>query len=1081
MASRVIKEPLNGGINQVKHPLLLRAGELQRATNCILRPGDTALHKAPGRTSYGTVRSVSVDSTTHANLTLTSDSAAFGTDLSAVTFNANDNVLTRAAGWGAAEVGQSIWGTGIPTGAVIVRLGVDGSTTKIEISSNTTAANTGGGGGQTVTFSDYYVGTWITGNGISLYTAIASIQSASSLTLSAAATTGSVKTNRTFSEKIVGLRVLTFNHGYTDLMIAKCQDKLYRSNFTSVAGGASFTELASGLSNNALSILDSIHFDENRYTLLTGYDIPRILFYTDDGTSKTVQLRTLGMFPVPEAAFIGPIRVDGTWSNLTDLGDGFYYFLVTEVAKFNDGSEVEGTYTGDPQIAKITNHETDAIQITYFGTGGRPVNDGNYGKNRATHWRLYMSTKQSEELPVPDLADFVRIGSDIPISFTAPDTYTTDAVTLKDANPFVAGFASVLATDGSYAALFPSSSVNALAQSPYVVQSVTCTISGNTLTATTGDFTNVKVGMYIQNGSNYIPFGAYVKSKTSSTVLIMSETATTTITGETVWFGNDNTFNGAYSLCPVNPDGGGTNHRSGIFRNFGIKNIGSFSTATITGIEVHVKGAFNEAGSTDTGFVVEVSRDSTTFSNTNTVVAFKKHNIGEFSPSLEKVGGEFDLWGVSGWDPNDFIDGATKFGVRLRKIYGGDGEKWTHLIDGVKVIIHAGGHSINLEGDNFRTITTSDQLGVAFSTGANGPPPTASTGDLFEGMLILNDKENENIIVGSLPGEYEAFPDAYHIPIGSKDRDTITLLRRLNNMLIVGCKSSVKRLNYFPRETDAEFSKGRCYEDLTLDHGIVGPRAAKIIDLPDRGAVLAYLAHNGLHFTDGTITHFLNDDIDWENLIEPAYIDQSILEVYPRLNLLALYYVPAGVSQTRIISVMYFSYHPIHVKEGTKLPAVGPTSVEVGSTVRTLLTGKNYLLTGHNLDGKVYLEDSGDVDASGYTLIEPSIRTRQFFSADLGRTGRVSRLFVFADPQGTSTTGGFTCMLTRQNQGEAATNVESVLDRTTEIGGIIELWADNAGETFYLTLDKSESASQTSALDIHFVGLEWTASYNDLN
>lgn len=1061
MPSGVTKEPLNGGISQIKHPIMLQPGELQRATNCILRPGDQALHKAPGRTAYGTVRSTSIACNTHSTTQLTS-AALFGTDLATVTITKDSNVLTKAAGWGATAVGQSVWGAGIPVGSVVTRLSADYDTTHLQISQPATATSVG-----TVTIADLYVGTWIVGTGIPLYTTIVSLTNASTLTMSAAATNNDGSpVSRTFSENVVGVRALTFNHGYSDILIAKCQDKLYLSNLPTTPGvpTGTFSQLATGLSNDVGALLDTIHLPDDHYAILTGYDIPRILYYYDTGSAKSVTTRAMGMLPVTDQSFIGPVTITGSWSNLTDLGNGYYYFLVTEVAKFADGSEIEGTYAGDPKFAKITNYATDAIQVTYTSTADRPVNDGNYGRNRATHWRLYMAPKQLDELPVPDLAAFVKIGSDIVIGAADGSTTGVNQITLKDQNPFHSGYAASVAADGANLALFPSGTTNVVSQT--AAQSVICTLSGKTLTATTGDFTTVTVGMFVQNANNYIPYGTYVKSKESITSLTLSDTTTVSAAGETVWFGNKPTFDNRYAICPVNS---ATTRRGGIFQNFGIQNIGAFSTATITGIEVIIRGAFNETA-VDTGFVVEVSRDGTTFSNTNTICAFKKGSATRIQQYTIKLGGEFNLWGVSGWVPADFIDGGAKFSIRLRKIYGGDGEQWTHLIDGVRVIVHGGGHSINLEGDPFRTITIADQLGIAFATGANGPPPTANTGDIFEGMLILNDRTAETIICGSLPNEYEAFPDVYRIPIQSRDNDKVRLLRRLNNMLIIGCSTSMKRLNYFPRETDAEFSKGRCYEDLTLDHGIVGPRAAAIIDLPDRGCVLAYLAHNGLHFTDGTITHFLNDDINWATLIAPAYSDISVLTVYPRLNILALYYVPTG--STRKLSVLYFSYHPQHVKEGLKLPAVGPTSLEIGSATRLLLTGQTYLFTGHNIDGKVYVEDSGTTDASGYFTIEPNIRTRQFFLADLGRKARLKRLFMFVGAQGDATSGGFTATLYRQNTGEELSNIGSVVGLDTSISGLIQMFGDHEAETFALDINKSEADGQTSALDVHFLGWE---------
>ena len=57
MPSKISRELINGGVCTVRHPLMLKPGELQQAANCILRPADTSVHRSPGRASYGTAAS----------------------------------------------------------------------------------------------------------------------------------------------------------------------------------------------------------------------------------------------------------------------------------------------------------------------------------------------------------------------------------------------------------------------------------------------------------------------------------------------------------------------------------------------------------------------------------------------------------------------------------------------------------------------------------------------------------------------------------------------------------------------------------------------------------------------------------------------------------------------------------------------------------------------------------------------------------------------------------------------------------------------------------------------------------------
>ena len=1060
MPAKVIRESLAGGIVQTRHPTLLEPGELQAAADCILRPGDPALHKAPGRTLYGAVRTYSVSTTTNSNTTLAS-AALFGLDFTNMIREAGNPMVTKAAGFGVLgsdfQLGQEVAASGIPAGAYIKRYflgGSSGTTPTLELSAAPTTTVTGTG---TIITSDLHVGMWISGSGIPVLTQIVSFTSASALTMSNPATNSAGPVARTISNQVEGLRFLSFDHGFSDLLLAKASDKVYTSPVTGITG--TFTELAHGLSQSAESMLETVQY-KNRHIYLTGFDPPRVLYWKDSGSGKTVQERALGMLPV--ADFVGAaIKEGGSWSSLTDLQNGWYYFIVTEVAIFGNDEESEGTYTGDPKGVHITAYATQGVTVTYTNTASTPVNDGNYGRNTATHWRVYMA-KSSEEFPIPDLSTFHRV-AEVPISSASID--------LVDANPFLSGYSKCNLTiplaDGALLPLFPGGALNALSQ--VAAQTKTCSVSAGSNVLTSAAFGTVSSGMHINDAAGTFPYGTTVIAVLpGATSLITSRPATLSASSTAFYFGNKYTFEAAYAVCPVNADGGGNNRRGGIFYNFGLPNtIGAFSTATITGIQVEIHGKFLSTAS-DAGFQVDVTRDMSSFPGVSKVAKFKS------AASVVSLGGQFDLWGVSSWVPTDFADDdappPTKFGVRLRKAYGADGEILNHQIDGVRVTVYAGGNTINLEGEPFRTVIISDQLGNSFGTGANGPPPTASTGDVFEGMLLLNDISDESVLCGSLPDEEQAFPDVYRIPIESKDNDKIRVIRKVNNIVVVGCLNSVKRLNYFPRETDPDFTRGRCYEDIAGDHGMVGPRCAKLIDLPGVGAVLAYLSHNGLHFTDGVQSKFLNSDIDWTTLFANAYIQRSVLEVYPKLSLLALYYVPLG--QTRKIRVLYFSYHPMHIKPNFQLPGVGPVTCENAAAASAFLSGSSYLLTGHSQDGNVYVEDSGTSDASG-GVIEPNIITRRF-AAQPGRTMRTERIFLLTDANGDATSGGFTATLFRQNEGEAVTQMQTEVNKNTLIGGLQTLWMNNTAETFEVRISKSESGGQNAAMRLHYLGLQLT-------
>ena len=1059
----IIRELLNGGVVQTRHPSLLRPGELQEADDCILRPADPSIQKAPGRTAYGTVRSSAVSCTTDGTTALTSTNG-FGVDISGVTINLDRTIITKASAFGAVVVGQEVVGAAIAAGTLVRRV-ID--TSNVELSQVAVSSATG-----TVTFCNIHPGTFISDGGVEFTagTTIASITDASNLVMSVAVGPGS-SASRTFSERVEGLRYLAFDGGVSDLLVAKAADKLYTSDYAAATG--TFAAIRVGMTQDDNATFETIAF-KNRHVILTGFDEPRTLYYSDDGSgAQVVQERALGMKPVPDTTFVGPGRLEtGTWSALPTMQNGWYYFLVTEVAKFGPEDEIESSYTGDPKGVEITDFNAQSVVVTYTKTANQPVNDGLYGRNTATHWRLYMARNDPEtELPFPDLAAY-RLMAEMNIA--------DDSVVLNDGAVFQTGWASTLDSNASDDSLFPDGTTNVLSAVTKQDAPTGGASIGSPIVSSTAEFGTVEKKMVVTTASDNFPPGTTVIDDFSASSLTLSNPAIDT-QSETLYFGNSDPTDDLTEAIHTNNS---PTYRGGIFRDFGIQNQGGFSTAgTVYGIEVEITGSvvLQGVGQYDPGFKV-------TLNKTGAGGSFGVDLEGSFGkltgPGGAKVtevttitvGDPGERWGLS-WVPADFVDGAN-FGVRIRKNHGATGDTIIHGIDSVRIRIFTGIGKITLSGDPFQVVRVSDSLTAAFGSPARGAPPTASTGDIFEGMLVLNDKANPSSIVASLPDDEDAFPDVYRIPFESKERDEVTAIRHLKEILVVGTKNSVIRLNYFPREFDSEYNRGRAWEHIATDHGIVGPMAAKFIQLPQQGHVLAYLSHNGLRVTDGVRTRFLNDDLDWLTLIEPSQIHLSVLEVYPYVSIMILYYVPLG--GTRKTKAMYFSYHPSHVKEGGRLPATGPINIAAGAATSAFLSGRTHLLTGHDDQGKVYLEDSGSTDDAGGSIL-PVIRTRRIFPGGLGKVGRLERVVILVDKDGDATTGGFSANVFRQTQSDSTPATEQTgsaeTDRSTFTNEILDLQnLDVNCEGFEVKLSKT--AAQSADFRLHMLAFD-VADYGD--
>src|SRR6266566_177695 len=107
------KELMHMGVVTARDATLLNEGELVAADDCIYRPNDPGIWKAPGRTAYGTVQSDAVVSAvTTSGLATVTKTNGFGTDVSSTT-TLGSAAITSVAGFTSAMVGQRVYGTGI--------------------------------------------------------------------------------------------------------------------------------------------------------------------------------------------------------------------------------------------------------------------------------------------------------------------------------------------------------------------------------------------------------------------------------------------------------------------------------------------------------------------------------------------------------------------------------------------------------------------------------------------------------------------------------------------------------------------------------------------------------------------------------------------------------------------------------------------------------------------------------------------------------------------------------------------------------------------------------------------------------
>lgn len=223
------------------------------------------------------------------------------------------------------------------------------------------------------------------------------------------------------------------------------------------------------------------------------------------------------------------------------------------------------------------------------------------------------------------------------------------------------------------------------------------------------------------------------------------------------------------------------------------------------------------------------------------------------------------------------------------------------------------------------------------AVGTDGLPPVSSTGDIFEGSLVVDDVGAPGKIKWSYPGYPESFPEGlYELELPGATRDVVTCIKTVGRAIVVGMRNSLWRISYLPSEEDSNFQRGRAVDVIDIGHGIVNPMAAALFTGPDGRTELAFAAYDGLYATDGFTVRLLSADLDW---INPTSTETTISKYdsiqivnNPTLKELVMYYQSSATLTDTLGSdlALHFNYGLQHIKSGQErgLPKIsGPVRV----------------------------------------------------------------------------------------------------------------------------------------------------------
>lgn len=291
---------------------------------------------------------------------------------------------------------------------------------------------------------------------------------------------------------------------------------------------------------------------------------------------------------------------------------------------------------------------------------------------------------------------------------------------------------------------------------------------------------------------------------------------------------------------------------------------------SILGIEVEIKASATGAAAGSFPVMITIGRKNP---DTGGFDPAKKAAKGVMVTSVNAAGVYTIGGSADRWIPNDQIgfadtDFDTSFMVGLQT-YGAAAVTRSLAFEYIKVRPYYGAGQSEAAVIPYPTVvyTFGD---TTVEVAKNGPPPGANTGDIFDDCLVLNSVNEPKLIRFSYPGMPEAFPASYYLSFNTKDNDRVTVVKRVNNTLVVCLTNSVWRVNYLPSERDASFDRGVATEPISKQYGCVNAMCAATFSVDGGPERLAFVSQKGIHVTDGYHFSTQTQNQDWRDILDTA-------------------------------------------------------------------------------------------------------------------------------------------------------------------------------------------------------------------
>jgi len=295
-----------------------------------------------------------------------------------------------------------------------------------------------------------------------------------------------------------------------------------------------------------------------------------------------------------------------------------------------------------------------------------------------------------------------------------------------------------------------------------------------------------------------------------------------------------------------------------------------------------------------------------------------------------------------------------------------------------------------LLGKAYDAVSLQTPLGALSTPRLDPPPSKVSTGDIFQGSLVVNDLDAPGVVKYSYPGLSQAFPSYYKLDMGTAATDHVRKIMTLGNVCGVWLERSVHRLNWLPAASDTEFGQGNIKDLVSPSHGAYHAKGVTSFFHPNQGIVAAWVSSTGVFASDlFNGIQKLTDHVNWTAM--GINEKEAWLVNNPKEERLELY------NKTQ---VWYLHYSPSHVVDGV-LAITGPISrpgkVVLAAPIQTK-DKELYTLTA-DTKGQLFYEGFGLVDASEPTTTPIfTLETREIYPHGLGNVAQLSNYFVHMKP-----------------------------------------------------------------------------------